>query len=96
MFLENAEIVLAEKDEIVTEEKELARIFNGHYINIVERSCGTKPTNLAKEQEIGDNRNAIQVICKSFVDHESIKAIKENNRKNSHSWKQLPSKSFCS
>ena len=29
---------------------------------------------LAKEQEI-----AIEVICKSFANHESIKAIKENN-----------------
>ena len=51
-FLENAEIVLAEKDEIVTEEKELARIFNGHYINIVERSCGTKPTNLQRSRKL--------------------------------------------
>ena len=56
-FLENAEIVLAEKNKIVTEEKELARIFNDHYLNVVERSCGTKPTNLvAKEQEIEEKK----------------------------------------
>ena len=29
-FLENAEIMLAEKDNIVTEEKELVLIFNDH------------------------------------------------------------------
>ena len=34
------------KDKIVTEEKE---IFNDHYIDIVERSCRTKPTNVAKK-----------------------------------------------
>ena len=73
------EIMLTEKDKIVTEAKELVRIFNDHYINIVERSCGTKPTNAAKEQETEDNKKAVEVICKSFPDHESIKAIKENN-----------------
>ena len=56
-FLENTEIMWAEKDKIVTAdaEKELLRIFNDHYPNIVEPSCGTKPSNLAKEQEIKDN-----------------------------------------
>ena len=74
-FLENAEIMLTEKEK----KKELVRIFNNHYINIVERSCGTNPTNIAKEQEIEDNKKAVEVICKSFANHESIKAIKENN-----------------
>ena len=72
------EIMLTEKHKIVTEEKELVRIFNDHYINIVERSCGTKPTNVAKEQEIEDNKKAVEVICKLFANHESIKALKEN------------------
>ena len=74
-FLENAEIMLTEKEK----KKELVRIFNNHYINIVERSCGTNPTNIAKEQEIEDNKKAVEVICKSFANHESVKAIKENN-----------------
>ena len=74
-FLENAEIMLNEKEK----KKELVRIFNNHSINIVERSCGTNPTNIAKEQEIEDNKKAVEVICKSFANHESIKAIKENN-----------------
>ena len=63
-FLENVEIMLAEKDKIVTGKKELVRIFIDHYINIVECSCGTKPTNLAKEQEIEDKKKAIGVISK--------------------------------
>ena len=78
-FFENVEIMLTEKDKIVTEEKKLVKIFNDHYINIVEHSCGTKPTNVAKEQEIEDNKKTVEVICKSFANHESIKAIKENN-----------------
>ena len=54
-------------------------IFNDHYMNSVERFCGTKPTNVAKEQEIEDNKKAVEVICKSFANLQSIKAIKENN-----------------
>ena len=72
-FLENAEIMLNEKEK----KKELVRIFNNHYINIVERSCGTNPTNIAKEQEIEDNKKAVEVICKSFANHESVKALKK-------------------
>ena len=93
-FLENAEIMLTEKEKVVTEEKDLVRISNDYYINIVERSCGTKPTNVAKEQEIENNKKAVEVICKSFANHESIKAIKENNSKKSHSEKQSHSKGF--
>ena len=89
-FLENAEIMLNEKEK----KKELVRIFNNHSINIVERSCGTNPTNIAKEQEIEDNKKAVEVICKSFANHESAKAIKKNNSKKSHSGKQSPSKGF--
>ena len=70
---------MTEKDKIVTEEKEFVKIFSDHYINIVDGSCGTKSTNVAKEQEIEDNKKAVEVICKSFANHESIKAIKENN-----------------
>ena len=58
-FLENAEIVLTEKDKIVTEEQELVKIFNDQDINIVEYSCGTKPTNVAKAKEIEDNKKAV-------------------------------------
>ena len=78
-FLENKEIMLAERGQIVTEERELVRFFMEHCINIVKRSCGTKPTNLAKEQEIEDNKKAIEVTCRSFADHESIKAVKKND-----------------
>ena len=76
------EVILAEKDKIIPEEKELSRIFNDHFINNLERSCGTKPTNLAKEEEIQDNKKAIEVICESFANYESIKAVKKITEKN--------------
>ena len=73
--------MLAEKNKMVTKEKELVRIFNDHYINIVKRSCGTKPTNVAKEQENEDNKNAVEVTYKSFANHEGIKPIKEKKHR---------------
>ena len=70
------DIVLAEEDEIVTQEKELVGIFSDCCINIIGCFCGTKPTNVAKEKEIEDKK-AIGVILKSFANHASIKAVKE-------------------
>ena len=49
-FLENVEIMLIEKDKIVTEENEVVRIFNSYYINIAEHSSGTRATKVAKKQ----------------------------------------------
>ena len=43
----NQEIMFAVKDIIVTEKNKLLGIFNDHYINIVECSHRTKPTNVA-------------------------------------------------
>ena len=91
--------MFTEKDKTVIEEKELVRIFNDRYINVAERSCGRKPTNVSKEQEIEDNKKAVEVevIYKSFANHESIKAIKENNiAKNLTAGKShLPKVSAC-
>lgn len=89
------ETILAEKDKIATEEKELVRIFNKYYINIVERSCGTKPINVAKEQEIEVTKTAVKIIFKSSGNHESNTIIEKYHRKKSHSWKHPPFKGFC-
>ena len=58
--------MLTEKNKIVTEEKEPVRIFNEHYIKIVERSFGIKPTNAAKELEIEGNKKETASIDISF------------------------------
>ena len=42
-------------------------------------SCGTQPANLGKEQQFEDSKKAVEVICKSFGNHEFSKAIKKNN-----------------
>ena len=35
--------MLRDDEKMITDEKKLVQLFNDHYINIVERSCGFKP-----------------------------------------------------
>ena len=56
-LLENTEIILTEKDEIIAEEKELVRIFNDRYINIAERSCGKNQPTLPKNRKLKKTKN---------------------------------------
>ena len=49
------DIMLFQNDEIITEEKDLAETFNKQYINIVEKSRGIKPVNVAINDNICDN-----------------------------------------
>ena len=41
-FLENNDITLIEENKVITSERELAKTFNEHYINNVEKSRGVK------------------------------------------------------
>ena len=47
-FLENKDITLIEGNKIITSERELAKSFNEHYINIVEKSSGIKPRDISQ------------------------------------------------
>ena len=40
---DNSVIMLRGDNEMITDDKRLAKLFNEHYINIVERSCDLKP-----------------------------------------------------
>ena len=53
------DIMLFQNDEIITEEKDLAETFNKQYINIVEKSSGIKPVNVAMNHNICDNDTTI-------------------------------------
>ena len=47
-FLENKDITLIEGNKVITSERELAKTFNEHYINIVEKSSGIKPKDISQ------------------------------------------------
>ena len=76
--LENAEIMLIQDKKIISNENELVKVFNKHYINIIEKSGGQKPTNIAKRHSIDNDRQAVELICNSYRNHPSILKIKSN------------------
>ena len=47
-LLNSSEIMLRKEKRIITDIKEIVQVLNDHYLNIVERSCGEKPTSVAK------------------------------------------------
>ena len=75
-YLENSDIMLINDDEMVTDDKTVAKTFNEHYINTVERSSGLKP----EKMEFENSLNAIRYILHSIIDryknHPSILKIK--------------------
>ena len=49
--------MLVDDDEMVTDDKTLAKTFNEHYINIVERSSGLKPEKMEFDNSLNTNRS---------------------------------------
>ena len=69
--------MLIQNDKIITEEKDLVETFNKHYVNIVEKSSGIKPVNVAMRHNKCDNNAAINVIIEAYKNHPSVTKIKE-------------------
>ena len=77
-FLENKDITLIEGNKIITSERELAKTFNEHYINIVEKSSGIKPKDISQCDKNQNIHKTIREIVKSYENHPSILQIKHN------------------
>ena len=56
--------------------KELSQIFNKHYINIVEKSCGNKPNKIGTTLGSLNDSDVIDRIIKSYQNHPSVLKIK--------------------
>ena len=74
--LENSDIMLINDDEMVTDDKTLAKTFNEHYINIVERSSGLKPEKKKFDNSLNTSRNILHSIIDRYKNHPSILKIK--------------------
>ena len=70
--------MLQDNGNIVLDKSVLVKKFNEHYVQIVEKSCGTKPTNISQEYGDMSETKAIHLICKTFENHQSIKEISRN------------------
>ena len=51
--------MLINDDDMVTNDKTLAKTFNEHYINTVERSSGLKPEKMEFENSLNTCRNIL-------------------------------------
>ena len=73
------DISLVHNDQIVTDDYLLTEIFNNHYINIVEKTSGQKPLNIADTVKTDDDRQLVRMILDKYKDHPSVLAIRESN-----------------
>ena len=70
--LASNDIALVKDNEIVTDDQKLTEIFNDHYINIVEKSSGTKPCNIADTAAVNDDRQIVRLILEKYKNHPSV------------------------
>ena len=74
--LENSDIMLINDDGMVTDDTTLAKTFNEHDINIVERSSVLKPEKMEFDNSINTSRNILHSIIDRYKNHPSILKIK--------------------
>ena len=55
---------------------ELVELFNGHYINIVEKSSGKKPLSLGNSSDASQDEMTVKEIISVYSNHPSIWKIK--------------------
>ena len=70
--LNKCKIMLRKEKKITTDTKETVQVLNDHYINIVERSCGKKPTSAAKQGFLIDEIKIVDHIIRHHEDHPSV------------------------
>ena len=75
-FIGNSDKTLIHKNKIISDEKQWTKLFNSYYINIVEKSSGTKPKNFGTNFE-NTRVHSVRDIANSYKNHPSIINIKQ-------------------
>ena len=73
-FTGNNDITLIHQNKIISDEKQLTKLFNSYYINIFEKSSGTKTFETNFENT---SVQSVRDIVNSYKNHPSIIAIKQ-------------------
>ena len=69
---------------MITDEKKLVQLFNDHFINIVERSCGFKPEKVEFDMGSSNKNEGLSSILDKYRNHPSIvKILKSRNLQSS-------------
>ena len=82
--LDNCDIMLRGDNKMKTDDERLAKLFNEHYINIVECSSGLKPEKIVCHNEDFDKRIVLHNIIKKYENHSSITKLKNYMSVKSH------------
>ena len=82
--LDNSGIILRGDNEMITDDKRLAKLFNEHYINIKEWSSGLKPEKTVCHNEDFDKKMVLHNILRKYENHSGITKIKNSLPVKSH------------
>ena len=67
--------MLNHNNQIISNDHELVKVFNEHYINIIEKLRGEK-SKITKEYRFDNDKQAVYFICNSSKNHPSILKIR--------------------
>ena len=76
--LEKSDIMLRDDEKMITDEKKLVQLFNDHYINIAERSCGFKSEKVEFDFGSSNKNGVLNSILGKYGNHPSIVKIHKN------------------
>ena len=69
----DCDIAIVDGKNIISDDFELAKTFNNHYINTVEINSGFKPLKITNQSK--DDFSVIDEIIRTYQDHPSVKQI---------------------
>ena len=67
--------MLNHNNQIISNDHELVKVFNEHYINIIEKLSSEK-SKITKEYRFDNDKQAVYFICNSSKNHPSILKIR--------------------
>ena len=76
--LSGNDITLVKEGKVITDDYALTEIFNDHYVNIVEKTSGKKPRNLAEMVDCEGDGDIVRLINDKYKDHPSVVAINQD------------------
>ena len=71
------DVTLVKEGKVITDDYALTEIFNDHYVNIVEKTSGKKPSNLAEMVDCEGDGEIVRLIIDKYKDHPSVAAINQ-------------------
>ena len=71
----DCDITIVDGKKIISDDFELAKTFNNHYINIVEINSGFKPLKITIQSK--DDLSVNDEIIRTYQDHQSVEQISD-------------------